>query len=358
MDFEKFKEQFTEDVKKTLNENGGEGIKFDLNKVNKPNESYDAMTVTPEGSHIGVNMNINQFFTDYENGVDYNAIVQRAADIIEKGIDQTPGVDVTELMDYSKMKEKLAMEVISSETNTELLSRIPHHNIEDMAVVYRFVLDSQDDGQATVLVTNNLMEQYGITQDQLHADAMVNAPEIKPAVIQGMSEVITEMMGPDAAMLGIEMPSADELMYVASTPDKVHGACVISYQDFMDQAAEKLGGDFFILPSSIHEILLVRDDGSANYHDLKNMVQEVNATQVSPEEKLTDNVYHYDSKAHVFELAEKFEARKERESEVGEMSEEKGSVIKNLKDKQKEIGTQSVKDVAEKVNKVRGGEAL
>lgn len=77
----------------------------------------------------------------------------------------------------------------------------------------------------------------------------------------------------------------------------------------MDQAAEKLGGDFYILPSSIHEILLVPDNGDKTADDLRDMVREVNATQVSPEEKLTDNVYHYDSKEHIFELAEKFEAR-------------------------------------------------
>ena len=156
------------------------------------------------------------------------------------------------------------------------------------------------------------------------------------------------------------MSPENELMYVASTPDKVHGACVISYQNFMDQAAERLGGDFFVLPSSIHEIILVRDDGNADYHNLQSMVQEVNDTQVDPAEKLTDNVYHYDSKDHVFELAEKFEARqKRREREDGEVSEGKGSVLKELKTKQIEAAAQSVtKDEAEKAVRGRGGEAL
>ena len=76
-----------------------------------------------------------------------------------------------------------------------------------------------------------------------------------------MSEVMMEMMGPDAAdMFGLaEMPQ-DEKMYVATVPDKIAGAGVIAYQNFMDEAAERLGGDFFILPSSLHEVLLVRDD--------------------------------------------------------------------------------------------------
>ena len=90
------------------------------------------------------------------------------------------------------------------------------------------------------------------------------------------------------------------------------------------------------------------------------MVKEVNATQVRPEEKLTDNVYHYDSKDHVFELAEKFtERQQEKEAGIEEKSEERGSVLKDLKDKQKEAAVkQPVKDAAEKSAKSKGGEAL
>ena len=87
----------------------------------------------------------------------------------------------------------------------------------------------------------------------------------------------------------------------------------------MDQAAERVGGDFFVLPSSINEILLVPDNGDMTADALRDMVKDVNAKEVSPEERLSDNVYHYDSKDHVFELAEKFEARQqEKKTEIDE----------------------------------------
>lgn len=131
-------------------------------------------------------------------------------------------------------------------------------------------------------------------------------------------------------------------------------------KDFMDQAAEKIGGDFFILPSSIHEILLVPDDGQKGADELKAMVMDVNATQVSPEERLSDNVYHYDSKEHIFELAEKFEARQqEKGTVIDEKAEDRESVLKNLKDKQKETAVKApAKDAVEKAEKSKGGEAL
>ena len=106
---------------------------------------------------------------------------------------------------------------------------------------------------------------------------------------------------------------------------------------------------------------MVPDNGDKAADDLRDMVREVNATQVSPEEKLTDNVYHYDSKEHIFELAEKFEARQQEkaETQIDEKSEEHGSVLKDLKDKQKEVAAKPpVKDAAEKAAKAKGGEAL
>src|SRR5574344_1395765 len=314
MDYEQFKEKFIKDLKDELSERGIENVNISSQEVQKVNESYDAMTITPEGSNIGVNLNLENFYQSNTDGMEYSDIITEAADVVEKGFGQVPTIDVASLTDYEQMKEKLVMQVVASETNADVLTTAPHVDMEDMAVVYRLILDegpTSDDGRATVLVTDNLLDQFGITAEQRHADAMKNAPELKPAVIQGMTEIMVEMMGKEQAMMmGIpEMDPADEMMFVASTPDKIHGAGVIAYQEFMDQAAEKLGGDFFILPSSIHEILLVRDDGETNADTLRDMVQEVNETQVSPEEKLTDNVYHYDSKEHVFELAEKFEAR-------------------------------------------------
>jgi len=291
MDYESFKEKFVEDVKDRLYEQGAE-VDLSIHTVNKLNESYEAITVTPEGSNIGVNIGIDKFYGAVEDGRPYDEVVDKAVDVINNGINQRPEFDINSLSDYSQMKEMLAMEVVSAEANKEMLETVPHQNMEDMAVVYRFVLSSDDDGRASILVTNQLLETMGVTPKQLHADAMENAPQIKPVEIKGMSEVMAEMMGVEQAeMMGLfPVAPEDEKIYVATVPDKVHGAGVLAYQNFMDQAAERAGGDFFILPSSIHEMLIVPDNGEMGLKDLEAMVKEVNATQVAPADKLTDNL--------------------------------------------------------------------
>ena len=250
MNEEQLKERIKEDLGQMLE---AHGIKADLSEhhVEKLNASYDALSVTPEGSRIGVNANLSAICEAIDDGQSYSEVVARAADSIIAGIENTPEINVEDLTNYDEMKSKLAMEVVSADRNAEMLENVPH--------------------------------------EQLHDDAMVNAPEIRPSEIRGRSVVMTEMMGPGMIP---ENDPADEQMFVASVSDNIHGAGVIAYLNFFEDAAEKLGGDFYVLPSSIHEVLLVGDNGEMTAKDLEALVREVNATQVAPQEQLTDHVYH------------------------------------------------------------------
>ena len=208
MNEEQLKERIKEDLGQMLE---AHGIKVDLSEyhVEKLNVSYDALSVTPEGSRIGVNANLSAICEAIDDGQSYSEVVARAADSIIAGIENTPEINVEDLTNYDEMKSKLAMEVVSADRNAEMLENVPHEQMEDMAIVYRLILDQDSEGRSSVLVTNDLMEQFGITHEQLHDDAMVNAPEIRPSEIRGRSVVMTEMMGP--GMIPEIDPADDQL---------------------------------------------------------------------------------------------------------------------------------------------------
>ena len=103
----------------------------------------------------------------------------------------------------------------------------------------------------------------------------------------------------------------------------------------MENMGELLGNDFFILPSSIHEMLILPDDGQVDAEMLKDMVKEVNATQVAPEERLTDDVYHYDTKDHVFEKADRFAERQKEKAVQAVKTEKAGKEQPEQKPKEK-----------------------
>ena len=311
--FNQFKENLSKDVQKAL----GSGFEVELRTVEKMNDTYDALTVKPVDSVIGVNLNVTTLYDDYTEGKTYDMIVDNAANIAKEALEQSPEFDIESYKDYNVMKDKLAIEVVSRDKNASLLETVPHKIIEDLAIVYRFIIsDDVKQRTATILVTNALLECYGITVDQLHADAQANAPVIRPLVIQGMSEVLAKQMGEESLeVMGLNIPPEQEQMFVATVEGSVHGAGVLAYQEFMDKASERVGGDFFILPSSIHELLIIPDDGKFDLASLEQMVREVNATTVDPSDQLTDNVYHYDSKNKIFELGEKYIERKNALSE-------------------------------------------
>ncbi|MBO4678226.1 MAG: hypothetical protein J5626_01005 [Lachnospiraceae bacterium] len=350
MDFKEFREQLMEDLKERLYARTGEDYEVSPNTVAKlQDEGYDGIVVRKEGEAIGVNIDASSFFRDYSKGEkNYDELVDSVLDVCMQGIEHTPDFNLDEFRDYDIMKERLSMEVVATARNAEMLEKIPHKEIEDMSVVFRFVVDNSNDGVSSILITNDMLNSYGVSVDRLYNDAKTYAPELKPSEIKGMADVLAEMMGIDVSELDREFiggaDSIDTAMYVATTHDKTHGAGIIAYPGFMEMAAEKVGGDFFLLPSSIHEVILVPDNGRMDYRELEKMVREVNETQVSPKEQLSDNVYYYDAKEKIFELAHKTaDRRKEKPAE-------KDSVLKDLSAEKKEADA-SPKIKADKVHK-------
>ena len=363
-DYQEFKDSFKDLVEKTFEDKGIHDVEVENRLVDKVNETYDSFTVKHTGSDVGVNISVTEAYAAYANDeADAKTIANAMVDRTVEALLNAPTISngINDIQNYDVMKNKLVMEVVSSETNAELLETIPHKDIEDMAVIYRFdVKDIVGEG-ATVIVTNKMLENYGITPEQLHEDAVKNAPEIRPIVIQGMAEVLAKQMGvEDLDMLGLNIPPEQEQIFVASVPDNIHGAGILAYEDFMDKASERVGNQsFFILPSSIHELLIVPDNGMMDLHSLEQMVKEVNATTVDPSEKLTDNVYHYDAKDKIFELGGKFVERQEAK-EKGSVKEagEKKSLLGELKAAKEEASKHPEKDVVDKGVKFKGDVAI
>lgn len=331
MDFKEFVNKLEQDLKDAMADISP-GATVDVRSVEKLQDgSYTGITISPAGGNVGMNLNANQLFDQMQDGQSYEGVLAVAVSTAERGLHDMPAVDVSELMNYEAAKKYLCFDVVGSDRNADMLEKVPHTDKENISMVYRLQLDSTENGAATVLITNAMMEQFGVTKEQLHADAMENAQEIRPADFRTMAAVMAEMMGMPEEMMADMAPPP---MYVATNQDKVHGAAVMFYTDFMDQAAKELGGDIFILPSSVHEVLILPDDGNMDAQELKEMVTSINASEVSPEDRLTDSVYHYDAQERIFELGEKFE---ERQAEKMAAKEERSSVLKDLQDKKQDM---------------------
>ena len=219
-------------------------------------ESYVGIAVRPEHASAAVTFNLNAAYDRYQaDESQKDAILNKIAADAKQVSSAIPAFEVSSITDYETVKDHLTMQVVPVEPNKEMLEGIPHKTIEDIAVVYRVEIPGSADGTATTLVTNQLLSEYGITPGQLHRDALEAQVANHPPVLKNMSEIMAEMSG---GMM--DMPESP--MWVATVEGGMNGASVTQIPGFLEESAEKLGGDFFVLPSSIHEVLFIRDDGS------------------------------------------------------------------------------------------------
>ena len=323
MNFDEFKQAIVDNIKDYLPAKFEESD-VEVRQVLKNNDTaLDGLIIHDPDTNVAPTIYLNQFFEEYQNGRDLNDIIGDIADVyIANTVDKQ--MDVSIVTDFEKAKGNILPRLVNSEENQELLAQRPHMIMDDLAVTYHLEMGKSDNGNMSVAITNAILDMYGISQEELHDLAVANLEEKMPATFQGMSEVVKEMMLPqimsdlglskEAALDYIEqmIPDGNEQMYVLSNDSRLHGAAAVLNEKAMEDIAEKVGGDFFILPSSIHELLVVPKQDGMDYSSLEAMVQEVNATQVAPEEKLSDHVYEYDAKEKELYRADKAEEHEQK----------------------------------------------
>ena len=301
MKFEQFQEQVLEEMKARF-----PNADLEVKEVTKLQEkSYTGLSVRGKGESVAVSINLPAFFEDMNNGMPLEQVMEDIEDFVLSGREHIPRFDLQKIMNYEKMKNSLFMQMIPIEGNERKLKDIPYKVVEDMAVVYRFEIDKNEDHTSSMLITNHMIQTYGISVEQLHMDALEVMTKKYPPYMRNLVHVMRAMMA------DVPFMTPDEIspLWVASIDRESDGAVAILYPGFLDQAAEELGGNFFVLPSSVHETLFVADNGRVSLEELEEMVRSANEVVVPLEERLSNTVFHYDSEAHVFESARSFEMR-------------------------------------------------
>ena len=323
MNLDEFKQAIVDNIKDYLPAKFEESD-VEVRQVLKNNDTVlDGLIIHDPDTNVAPTIYLNQFFEEYQNGRDLNDIIGDIADVyIANTVDKQ--MDVSIVTDFEKARGNILPRLVNAEENQELLAQRPHMIMDDLAVTYHLEMGKSDNGNMSVAITNTILDMYGISQEELHDLAVANLEEKMPATFQGMSEVVKEMMLPqimsdldlskEAALDYIEqmIPDGNEQMYVLSNDSRLNGAAAVLNEKAMEDIAEKVGGDFFILPSSIHELLVVPKQDGMELSDLEAMVQEVNATQVAPEEKLSDHVYEYDAKEKELYRADKADEHEQK----------------------------------------------
>ena len=320
MNFEEFTQQVAKEVKRFLPEKYDDAS-VTLQYVTKNNDQQlTGLMIKTEDTNIAPNIYLEGYFEQYQDGKDFEDIVRDIADVrVRHELNQD--FDVSKITDFDQVKDHIICKLVNAEMNAEYLADKPHTQVEDLAVMYAVDLGGGEGGKMTAPITNALMEQYGVTTQELHDIAIHNLAESQ-IEFKTMRDVLIDMMFPngisenDPRAFMIPPEEENPSMYVLSNAEKLNGAAALLDAKTMEDISEKLGGDFIVLPSSIHECIVLPVNEDMDRHTLEAMVQDVNAGQVAPEERLSDHVYMYDSQEKELVLADKMEERQQQRAEA------------------------------------------
>ena len=300
-----------------------------IHRMEKLGLAYDGMTVVRSGQRAAAAVNLTAFYDMYQEGRTAGDIIHEMADV---AVMQAPQMEYSVFSDYEAAKDRLFIRVTNKETNADVLAGMPHKEVEDLAITYHVLVNHDQNGIASAPVTDDLLRHYGVTAEQLHEDAIANSQRMLPAQLDSMQNMLFGMMTPEASDTLRDEPYPGSTMLVLTNNVQLNGAAALFYPGVMDQAAERLGGNFIVLPSSTHEVIMIPADGMTDFRSLEQMVKDINRSQVAPEERLSDHVYHYDAQERLFERADRHEMRKELENRP----QEKASILKRLAEKKEE----------------------
>lgn len=203
--------------------------------------------------------------------------------------------DLSFFRKWETVKERITYKLVSYDRNRKLLKEVPYRKTLDLAVVFECYLEQRGAGHAAIPINNGHMEAWGVTADELYAAAIKNTPELMGCRSYNMEELVREVCEIESDSLPDKRgPERDDMpMYLLTNKYKFHGAGCILYSSLLEELADEWECDICIIPSSIHETLLIPMYMSMGCERMSQMIREVNQTQLEPEEVLSDHAYQF-----------------------------------------------------------------
>ena len=319
--------KFLEETKAEVEKKMGDGYQIKMEHVLKNNGvELDGILITKDDENIAPSIYLNDYYEEYKCGRTIEAIADEVIEGYFQYAAQKEGFISDLDLSFEKIKDKIYFRLVNLEQNRKMMKSIPYIPFLDLAITFHCLVEKKKGLIGSLHISNELMKEWQIEKADLLKLAMKNTPHLFPASIRTMDEVIDGLLKKDIEELvtyyrrdEVPLETAREAeqccvelmkhlkrnrkngMYVISNTSGINGAAALLYENLLKSFSELCHSDFFILPSSIHEILLIPCSSGFSEEELKEMVHEVNQTQVPIEDILSNEVYIYHREGNYFE---------------------------------------------------------
>lgn len=284
----------------------GKNIKVTAASITKQNDvELTAICLTPEDGNIGSNYYLEDLFEKFQHGqtvaeIATRLLVQNKNDSVHTKNSVLTSF-VSHLHSYEYVKSHLFVRLLNLQRNSSYLSDkvyVPYLKSGDtyeLAICIGILVPRFNGHEGTISITKHLRSQWDVTDEQLLEDAIANTEKVQGMKTRNLYELLTSLSIPtDSFRYLLDEPAVS--MYAMSNENSFNGATTILYKDALKTFAEEKGHDLFVIPSSIHEVILVPDDGTIPAEYIQGIIAEVNQTQLAPTEVLSDQLLYYSRK--------------------------------------------------------------
>lgn len=307
MDYSTFKEIVTEKILDYMPEKF-KNYTVETGPVQKTNRKMDALRIVPcwieEGMAVPV-VYLEHMYKHYKGTGSISTVLENTAQVLARGFEEAEKIGG---ISFTEPEKRVTMSLVNTGQNREMLQHVPNRQFHDLSVVYRYIVGTGRESSdiSSVLVDNKTADMMGMDEGQLFKTAQGNTLEFMGLVIKPLAEVLKEIllsegMAADEAEGVVQLPEGKPQIYVITNRAGVNGAVYMMYDGVLQGLAQETGSDLYLLPSSVHEVMAVPAYG--NPASLAQMVEEINVKAVELEERLSNNVYHYDKMLHKLSVA-------------------------------------------------------
>lgn len=245
------------------------------------------LTITDRYAIISPTIYLEEYYEQFLKGNPVDQIADHVAQLYHD-VKFEHTWEVNSIKQFHKMRTKLAYKLIHTQKNEVLLRTLPHIPFLDLSIVFYILFDADDSGTATIPVTTELMKLWGISLEELYNYAHQNTFQLLPSDFKPMRHVICDLLEKPYDTSDVEGP-----MYILTNTIRAFGASCILYETLLENIGKIFKENFYILPSSIHEVIIIPESQCPPQEDLDEMITEINETQVAEEEVLSDHAYYY-----------------------------------------------------------------
>ena len=290
-------QEFVGSVTGFLRESLPGGTRLQLIPLEKNNGIImDGLSVRKEGKRVAPMIYLDSYYREYLDGRSLRGICDQILECCEDS-DFEEHFDVDFFREPERVRPTVAYRLINYEKNRELLQEIPHLPFLDLAVIFYSLLTDTPVGHATVLIRNSHLELWGKNTSWLYEAAKENTEKLLPKRLVSMEDMIYELSEgkQEAEYAGVPM-------YVLTNSRKSFGAACLLYDGVLGECFRRLEESYYLIPSSVHEVILIPASAVGDSRELCALVQEMNRTQVRSTEVLSDTVYLYSEETRRLEM--------------------------------------------------------